>query len=198
MKKPRKGISKRTRFEVFKRDSFTCQYCNRKPPDVMLEIDHVIPVAGGGSDRIDNLITACFDCNAGKSDVPLEDKMPEAFTENELIRCQELLERRAAMKRIDAIHRTIQKDVDKDINACIAAWDQWHHIEDKTPIALPDDHRRSLGIFLEKLPLSEILDSIEIAMHKKIGGDYKVWKYFCGVVWHKAKGLGPDGAEKHL
>lgn len=37
----RRTISKKKRFEVFKRDMFTCVYCGCKPPDVILEIDHV-------------------------------------------------------------------------------------------------------------------------------------------------------------
>jgi 5-methylcytosine-specific restriction endonuclease McrA len=37
------AVSVRTRFEVFKRDDFTCQYCGRKSPDVVLEADHIVP-----------------------------------------------------------------------------------------------------------------------------------------------------------
>lgn len=44
----RKSISKKLRFEVFKRDKFTCQYCGRKAPDVVLQIDHISPVSKGG------------------------------------------------------------------------------------------------------------------------------------------------------
>jgi hypothetical protein len=62
----RKTISKKTRFEVFKRDSFTCQYCGRMAPDVVLEIDHIDPINNGGTNDIMNLITSCFDCNRGK------------------------------------------------------------------------------------------------------------------------------------
>lgn len=62
----RKPISKKLRFEVFKRDSFTCQYCGRMAPDVILEVDHINPVANGGDNNILNLITSCFDCNRGK------------------------------------------------------------------------------------------------------------------------------------
>lgn len=69
----RKKISKKTRFEVFKRDRFTCQYCGRKAPNVLLEIDHIKPVAEGGKNDILNLITACFDCNRGKGKVLLSD-----------------------------------------------------------------------------------------------------------------------------
>ena len=76
----RKGISKSTRFEVFKRDSFTCQYCGKSAPDVVLEVDHINPVSKGGDNDISNLITACFDCNRGKRDKKL--------TENQAIKKQ--------------------------------------------------------------------------------------------------------------
>ena len=63
----RKPLSKRLRFEVFKRDLFACQYCGQKPPAVVLEVDHIVPVVEGGSSDEHNLITACFDCNRGKA-----------------------------------------------------------------------------------------------------------------------------------
>ena len=62
----RKALPKKLRFEVFKRDSFTCQYCGRMAPDVILEVDHILPVAEGGTNNIMNLITSCHDCNSGK------------------------------------------------------------------------------------------------------------------------------------
>lgn len=68
----RQPLSKKIRFEVFKRDKFTCAYCGRKAPDVILEVDHIIPVAKGGDNNITNLITSCIDCNRGKRDIPLQ------------------------------------------------------------------------------------------------------------------------------
>lgn len=61
------ALGKRLRFEVFKRDSFTCQYCGRKAPDVLLQVDHIQPKSKKGKDTIINLITACRDCNLGKT-----------------------------------------------------------------------------------------------------------------------------------
>lgn len=62
----RRSISLSLRFSVYERDKHTCQYCGRKSPEVDLQIDHVHPVSLGGDDRIDNLLTACRDCNIGK------------------------------------------------------------------------------------------------------------------------------------
>lgn len=72
-KQARKPLSKRTRFEVLKRDMFVCKYCGAKAPDVLLEIDHIVPVSKGGTDDIFNLITACSSCNRGKSNIQLDD-----------------------------------------------------------------------------------------------------------------------------
>jgi len=63
----RKPISRRLRFEILRRDDNTCRYCGGKAPDVTLTVDHVVPVALGGSDDPTNLVAACKDCNAGKS-----------------------------------------------------------------------------------------------------------------------------------
>jgi hypothetical protein len=72
-KPQRKSLSKRTRFELFKRDSFTCQYCGSKAPDVLLEADHIKPVSKGGTNALLNLVTSCWDCNRGKSDKEITD-----------------------------------------------------------------------------------------------------------------------------
>ena len=68
-----KAISKRTRFEVFKRDSFKCQHCGKSSPDVVLHVDHIKPRASGGTNDLLNLVTACDTCNLGKSDKELSD-----------------------------------------------------------------------------------------------------------------------------
>ena len=62
---------KRVRFEVLKRDNFTCQYCGRKPPEIKLQVDHIIPVSRGGKDVMENLRAACWDCNIGKFNILL-------------------------------------------------------------------------------------------------------------------------------
>ena len=69
----RKAIGKKKRFEIFKRDKFTCQYCGKKAPDVILHIDHIVPVSKGGKNGITNLITSCVDCNLGKGARELSD-----------------------------------------------------------------------------------------------------------------------------
>lgn len=64
-------IGAKLRFQILHRDNFTCRYCGRKAPDVTLHIDHVIPVSQGGLNHIENLVTACEECNFGKKDLNL-------------------------------------------------------------------------------------------------------------------------------
>ncbi len=59
-------LQPKVRFAVLNRDGFSCRYCGRSAPDVDLHVDHVIPVARGGTNDLDNLVTACADCNLGK------------------------------------------------------------------------------------------------------------------------------------
>ena len=62
------------RFKILQRDNFTCQYCGRKAPEVILEIDHKIPRSKGGLNRPDNLVVACSECNGGKGNTLLDEK----------------------------------------------------------------------------------------------------------------------------
>lgn len=62
----RATLSIRKRFFVLKRDHYRCRLC--KATGIPLEVDHVIPVARGGSDALDNLQTLCIPCNRGKRD----------------------------------------------------------------------------------------------------------------------------------
>lgn len=60
--------NKKLRFKILERDGFRCTYCGRKAPEVVLHVDHVHPIAKGGTNEEINLVTACWDCNIGKSD----------------------------------------------------------------------------------------------------------------------------------
>ena len=65
------------RFEIFKRDNFTCQYCGRSPKKhgIVLVVDHTLPKCKGGTNNPKKLITSCEECNLGKGDVLLIDRL---------------------------------------------------------------------------------------------------------------------------
>lgn len=65
-----------TRFNVFLRDRFTCQYCGTNKLD-MLTFDHVVPRSRGGHTSWENIVAACAPCNLKKGGkLPREAKMP--------------------------------------------------------------------------------------------------------------------------
>lgn len=57
------------RFKILNRDNFTCKYCGRKPPEVKLQVDHIIPRSKGGADIESNLVVSCSECNLGKTNI---------------------------------------------------------------------------------------------------------------------------------
>jgi hypothetical protein len=63
--------SLRLRFQILARDEFRCRYCGRTSLEVALHVDHIMPASKGGKTESQNLITACADCNIGKSDAIL-------------------------------------------------------------------------------------------------------------------------------
>ena len=70
-KEQRALMTKKLREYIKKRDNFTCCNCGNstyKEPNLLLEIDHIIPVAKGGCTEENNLQTLCWKCNRAKSD----------------------------------------------------------------------------------------------------------------------------------
>lgn len=172
----RKAISTRTRFEVFKRDHFTCQYCGSKPPAVILHIDHITPISKGGTNNLDNLITSCQDCNLGKSDVPLNATRPTPTTST-------ILELREAREQLEAYQAyLIEERKARELAADLVLREIERRL-DYEPQSR--DHTNLMGI-LKELPYPEALDAVDVTERREIEG-HQGWKYFCGVCWTKIK-----------
>lgn len=173
------AISKKIRFEVFKRDGFQCAYCGKTPPQVTLEVDHIDPKSKGGKDDINNLITACFDCNRGKRNIPLT-KVPSKLTENLEVLQEQEDQIKAYRQFVKKIERRVKKDID-DINAVYTeAYPEWQ-FSDRF-------NNTSLKVFLQKLPKDQIIWSLEAAISKFPTNKDRVINYFCGICWHKIRG----------
>ncbi|MEG3439436.1 HNH endonuclease [Pannus brasiliensis CCIBt3594] len=65
-KTPRIPIPSSVRDYVYRRDNYQCQSCGKRETDTGLSIDHIIPLAIGGSNDISNLQTLCLSCNSRK------------------------------------------------------------------------------------------------------------------------------------
>lgn len=172
-----RAISKRTRFEVFKRDGFVCQYCGAHPPDALLECDHINPVAGGGSNDMDNLVTACEACNRGKSDVPLG-AVPQSLQ----AKAKEVAEREAQLSGYYEVLEARRQRIEDEI---------WRiAVVLKTNAETDGFHRPhlvSIKNFIERIGFYEVLEAAEIAARSKPWAFGQKWKYFCGVCWRKIR-----------
>ncbi len=171
-----RSLTKRLRFEVFKRDLFTCQYCGATPPDVVLECDHIEPVAEGGSDEETNLITACFDCNRGKSDVSLS-VVPEGLAAR-AARVAEAEEQLAAYREI---MRDREDRIEEDV------WCVFDALEGKRETTKANFE--SVRRFLEQLHREDVIRAGQIAQ-ARMGwkGESTRFRYFCGVCWRMIRG----------
>ena len=178
MGKKRESITKTKRFEVFKRDLFTCQYCGNSPPKIVLEIDHINPVSDGGDNSIDNLIAACFDCNRGKG-ARLLDTLPETLNQKMLIQQEKSEQLKQYEKLLKAEKRKLNRKIDKIENIFNSYFEDYK---------FTDKFRNDTGRLLKLLPLSEAEDAMELACINKYHDSGYALKYFCGVCWRKIKG----------
>ena len=164
----RKALTKKTRFEVFKRDKFTCQYCGSKAPEVILEVDHIKPVAKGGSNDIMNLITACKSCNCGKRDKELSDDS-EVMVQKK--RLDEMQERRnqleMMMKWREELAFEIETEIDS-VDSLLMARTKW---------SMSDYGRNNMRKLINRFGYIEVYDACEIAIDQYYNGSEKSWQY---------------------
>lgn len=150
----RKSTPNRTRFEVFKRDSFKCQYCGRNAPEVVLEVDHINPVANGGDNSLLNLLTSCVECNSGKSDKLLSDGTAVA---KQVQQMQLLQERREQLEMLIA-WRSGLEEIDAD--GVKYASDVW---ASESGVTLTEHGTKELRKLIKKFGLQQTIKAIEIA-----------------------------------
>lgn len=162
----RKSLSKKIRFEVFKRDKFTCQYCGKSAPDVVLEIDHIKPVSKGGDNDIMNLVTACKDCNSGKSNRELSD---DSVVKKQQAQLQELAERKEQLEMMVEWRNSLndlENDYVESINDIFISRTEW---------GMSESGRVKIKKLLKQFSFSEIMDATEIAIDSYYDGTEDSW-----------------------
>lgn len=173
-KQKRIGIPKMLRFEVFKRDGFCCQYCGAHPPSVKLHVDHIVPVAFGGTNDIDNLVTACEPCNLGKGARSLS-VVPQSLAEKAI----EVAEREEQLRGYSAVLEAKRQRLEDDT---------WRVLDVMYP-SMNSVQRcdfSSVKVFIEKLGVHAVLESAEIAVSSSVPFK-RMFSYFCGVCWNKVR-----------
>ena len=158
----RQAISKGLRFDIFHRDGFTCQYCGQRPPDVVLELDHIRAVAEGGDNDPINLTTSCADCNRGKSAKRLGNVAPRPDADLKFLEVQQEI---AEANR----YLVAKLERDKSIGAVI------DELENVWGMALTQEYvpfERQWRIWLQYYQPREIEDAIYVASGRYVTGTF--------------------------
>lgn len=186
-------LSVRTRFEVFKRDRFTCSYCGRTPPDVLLHVDHIVPRADGGPDVMENLTTSCKDCNLGKGARPLSDVARPGPSPNEL---KERIEQaQAYLELLGELDGYRDKLVDLVYAAWAKAWGggRVEH-DDGAYYEMPEGgywpEKASVRAILRRLPIERVYEAIDHAAGRfPCKASFDSTRYFYGTCWRMIREL---------
>lgn len=173
------AVSKHLRFEIFRRDNRTCQYCGARGPETPLTVDHVTPTALGGTDEPSNLVTACEPCNTGKAAVP-PDAALVADVDATALRWSAAMKQAAAeMEARDAgreeYHQTFRE-----------AWDSWHYMHngERHTYDLDTEWQATLDRFRGAgLPASAWPAIVDAAMGSTGVKVSNLFRYACGIGW---------------
>lgn len=173
------AVSKRLRFEILRRDNHACRYCGATAPDVKLTVDHVIPVALGGTDNPANLVTACASCNGGKTSSAPDSNIVGGAADDQL-RWSLAMKQAAAELSADHLARLAFRATFE------TAWKSWsYEFEGKQCTEeLPSDWHQSVeAIRVAGLPEEYLPEAVQAAMT----GRYvkKPFNYFAGVTWNR-------------
>ena len=174
----RKAISTKTRFDIFKRDGFVCQYCGEHPPAVILHVDHITAVADGGGNDLDNLVTSCAPCNMGKGARPLSD-IPMSLAD----KARETAEREAQIQGYHDVMEARRQRLED------SAWDVAEvYMSRYGQKNIYRGEFQSIKLFVDQLGFHAVLDAMEMAVGRK---NVQKWgfKYFCGICWNRIRGF---------
>lgn len=180
----RKSLSKKTRFEVFKRDSFKCQYCGASAPESILVVDHIDPLSKDGADEMVNYITACQPCNAGKSDRKLEDA---TTLQKQKAQLEELNDRREQLEMMMKWRGGLKEIGEVQLEESAKAWK-----ECAVGWSLNEKGLKELRGHIKKHGLSAVLDAIDTVSAKYLDIELETGKATADSVnlgWSKLGGI---------
>lgn len=187
------AVSKRLRFEVLRRDNHACRYCGRSAPEVELTVDHVVPVALGGSDDPTNLVAACRDCNGGKSSVPA-DATVVANVAADAARWAAAMQKAAELR---ADEKLLEDDLLDHFECIWAAY--WITVSSENDTSSryrhpgrwyaprPANWKQSVLTFVAAgLDINFFATAVRCALYESRHVEWESsWRYFCGICWRE-------------
>lgn len=172
------AISKRTRFEVLRRDNHTCRYC--RSADNPLTVDHVVPVALGGRDDPSNLVAACRDCNAGKSSAA-PDAALVADVSDFALRWREAMDIAIQGALVEYGERSEWLSYFED---------EWNFRHGRSIGTLPPDWKQSIRAFVAAgLPMELLDEAIDATAARRDISRDRTFRYFAGICWNMIRDI---------
>lgn len=169
------AVSKRLRYEILRRDNHACRYCGASAPDATLEVDHVVPVALGGTDDPSNLVTSCADCNSGKATSAATERVVQDVDQDTL-RWADALRRAADLEQAATAERA-------DLFA--EFYEHWTSMNNRWAWP-PAGWEETLTKFLAAgLSLADLKDATDRAASSYGVTQRNRWRYFCGICWRR-------------
>ncbi len=178
------AVSKRLRYEILRRDNFTCQYCGAKAPDVNLVVDHVAPKALVKDDSASNLVAACPDCNKGKTSMAPDAPLVAAVNEK-------AAQYAVALNRVIEQRQAKQTDDTQLVRWFDKMWCGWT----STPMDRDGNWESSVLRFRAIGLTPEFIErAVNSAMGNRRISGRNVWSYFCGICWNEVKDIQAEAA----
>jgi hypothetical protein len=151
-----------------------------------LHVDHVEPKALGGSDKPDNLVTACKDCNLGKASIAPDSPIAAALSARASA---------YALGMTDKMTR-LRGSFEEGAEYCQDFEEEWESYSknDGSLVPRPIDYESTLQRWHRMgVPLRLVLIAVKSAMAlTNPAGDMGRFRYFCGVVWKQIDDSGID------
>ncbi len=126
----------------------------------MLHIDHIEPVAKGGTNDLLNLITSCVDCNSGKSDRQLSDS---TVIDKQRQQLEDLQERKEQIELMFQWQKGLL-DLDDDVTTQLAEY--W--AEQIPGFSLNDSGLKGLKSLKRRFEIGEIMEAMKVAAEQYV------------------------------
>lgn len=156
---------------------------------MILECDHVIPVANGGTNEIINLVTSCSDCNRGKGKRELSDRTVLALQREQM---EDLNEMRVQTEMMIEWKKELMCILDKQVGAIddyLLSISEW---------CTNDNGKRSVRKLLNRFSFDEVFTAFEISFDRYFKGDSQSWNFAFnkvgGICYNRRKNM-EEGAE---
>lgn len=132
---------------------------------------------------MDNLITACFDCNRGKG-AGLLSSIPESLVDRAELMAEKLAQLKAFDRLVKAKKRLEESQID-DVQGAM----QTHFPSAYFTVKF----RESVRLFLQRIPAHEVVAHMHLACTRVTRGSDDAAKYFCGICWKVIKEVSENG-----